>query len=418
MVGGSIAVLIVLALTRPMPGVNDDRAAAHSIAVFKPRMVQLPRQWVGYGTVRALDSDDIPARVGGVVIEIASASKAGSVIAPGQFLLQLDDQDFRRVLDSSSQQLAAIDAQLRSLLVEEKGLEARIELAQEDASLIRSDEARVREAVQSGAAVGRELDRARQITIAAERSELILREALNQVAPKRAALAAQDEIQKIIRDNAQKNVERCRIVSPIGGVLQRFDLEVGENVTPGQVVARVVDVTSVEIAIRMPASARGFIRIDDPVTVEVGGQTPRTVRTKVTRIEPEDDPIERTMAVYVEMHQTTDSADRLSPGAFVEALIESADSTAHTAIPRRSIRADRVLELVDGTLHSRPVIVSHSYRGAIEGSGVSDVEWIVLKVPLADGIVLAADGGRTVAPGARVQPKESLPTSEAGAATR
>lgn len=413
MIGGSLAILVILALTRPLPGMNDSRAEAQFIAVFQPKMIQLPRQWAGYGSVRALDSADVPARVGAIVVEVAPTSKVGTTVTAGQLLVQLDDQDFRRVLDLSNQQLAAIDAQLSSLQVEEDGLEARAKLAKEDVELVRADEQRVRDAVQSGAAVQREIDRARQMTLVADRAELLLREALNQVVPKRAALYAQNEIQKTIRENAQKNVDRCRITSPIGGILQRFDLELGENVVSGQVVARVVDVGSVEIPIRMPASARGSIRIGDPVVIEVVGQIPRIVRSSVVRIEPEDDPIERTMTLYVEMHQSADSADRLSPGEFVEALVESPDTTARTVIPRRAMRADRVLEFVDGTLRSRPIVVSHSYNGAIESSGVSDVEWIVLKEPLAEGLVLAVDGGRTVAPGARVQPKQSAPKSEA-----
>ena len=344
-------------------------------------------------------------------------SKVGTAVTAGQFLVQLDDQDFRRVLDLSNQQLAAIDAQLSSLMVEETGLEARAKLAKEDVALARADEQRVRDAVESGAAAQREIDRARQMTLVVDRAELLLREALNQIVPKRAALFAQNEIQKTIRENAQKNVDRCRITSPIAGILQRFDLELGENVMSGQVVARVVDIGSVEILIRMPASARGTVRVGDPVVIEVVGQIPRFARASIDRIEPEDDPIERTMAVYVEMRQATDSVDRLSPGEFVEALVESPDATARTVIPRRSMRADRVLEFVDGTLRSRPIVVSHSYKGAIDSSGVSDVEWIVLKEPLAEGTVLAVDGGRTVSPGARVQPKHSAPTAEASKAS-
>lgn len=204
MLGGSVAILVILALNRPLPGLNESRAEPQSIAVFEPKMIQLPRQWAGYGTVRALNSADVPARVGAVVVEVAPISKVGTAVTAGQFLVQLDDQDFRRVLDLSNQQLAAIDAQLSSLMVEETGLEARAKLAKEDVALVRADEKRVRDAVESGAAAQREIDRARQMTLVADRAELLLREALNQIVPKRAALFAQNEIQKTIRENAQK----------------------------------------------------------------------------------------------------------------------------------------------------------------------------------------------------------------------
>ncbi len=413
LLGGSLAMLVVLARSRPLPGLNDNQVEAQTIAVFRAKKMQVPRQWVGYGTVKSIDSADVPARVGATVVEIAADINVGSAIAKGQFLVQLDDQDFRRMMDSADQQLAVIDAQLGSLMVEESGLAERLKLAKEDGQLVRSDEARVREAVASQAAVQRELDRARQLGIVADRTELLLREAINQITPRRAALHAQDEIQKSMRDTARKNVERCRITSPIAGSLQRFDLEVGENVLSGQVVARVVDVSKVEIPIRLAASARGSVRVGDPVTIDVVGQTIRSMRSSIVRIEPEDDSVERTMTVYAEMEQAADLESRLAPGAFVEAFVESADATMRTVLPRRAVRADRVLELVDGTLRGRPVVVSHAFVGLIADSGLDDREWIVLQNTLEDGTILSVDGGRTVSTGTRVRAAEPTPTASA-----
>ncbi|MSR70290.1 MAG: HlyD family efflux transporter periplasmic adaptor subunit [Phycisphaerales bacterium] len=403
MLVGSVTILIVLAMTRPLPGSTERREAVQRIAVFHPKRMNLARQWIGYGTVRALDSADIPARVGATVVEISPAAKAGSVVTAGQFLVQLDALDFRRTVDGAMQQIAAIDSQLASIALEEEGLVGRLGLAKEDAALSKKDEERTRDAVQSGAANQRELDRSRQQTIAMERSQLLLQEAFNQLAPRRGALMAQREIQRMQQTTAQTNQDRCRITSPIAGTLQAFELEVGESVVATQVVARVVNVSSVEIPIRLPGAARGSVRVGDRVEFKVVPRGTRAALSTVARIEPEDNPLERTMTVYVEVKQSGDGTDSIAPGEFAEAMVQTRDSIARTAVPRRSVRAERVMQLIDGKVIARPVVVSHTFRGAIAESGVSDIEWLVLEEPLPDGIVVAVDGGRRIAPGTVVE---------------
>ncbi len=403
MLCGSVALFIGLALTRPLPGVSDGAAKIQRVSVIQPLLVDVPRQWTGYGTARALESADVPARVGATVIELATEAKAGAAVVQGQFLVQLDDQDFRRALDGATQQIAAIDAQLMTLAVEADGLAKRLTLAVEDSALVREDEVRTRAALGDGAASQREVDRARQLSLAADRSQLLLQEAINQVAPRRAALQAQLEMQKSLRFNAQASVDRCRITSPIAGVLQRVDLEVGESVSAGQVVARVVDPLRVEIPIHLPASARGSIGVGDRVEYGIIGPNPRRGSAAIVRIEPEDDPVERTTTVYVELPQSAESSIRIAPGEFAEALVQSNDRTMRTAVPRRAARAERVMELREGRLWPRSIQVSHSFHGRIENSGVDDVEWLILKDPLPEGIIIALDGGRSTDSGTIVE---------------
>ncbi len=403
MLGGSVAILVVLASTRPLPGSNERRDAVQRIAVFHPKLMSLARQWTGYGTVRALDSADVPARVGATVVEIAPEAKAGSPIAAGQLLVRLDDVDFRRAVEGAVQQIASIESQLASISLEEGGLYQRIALATEDAALAKKDEARASEAVQSGAANQREVDLSRQRAIAIERAQLLLQEAFNQLTPRRNTLIAQREIQRTLQTTAQTNVDRCQIKSPIAGTLQMLDLEVGESVVATQVVARVVNLSSVEIPIRLPGAARGSVRVGDRVDFKVVSQSTRSGVSTVARIEPEDNPLERTMTVYVEVKQSADDVHSIAPGEFAEATVFAHDAVARTAVPRRSVRAERVMQLVDGRVVARAVVVAHSFRGAIDDSGVNDVEWLVLEEPLPDGIVIAADGGRRIAPGTVVE---------------
>jgi hypothetical protein len=133
---------------------------------------------------------------------------------------------------------------------------------------------------------------------------------------------------------------------------------------------------------------------------------PRRVSTKIARIEPEGNALERTMVVHVDVPQVGDAVG-LAPGEFVEAAVDAADSKSYSVVPRRSVRSDRVMAVRDGKLVGTPVIVSHSFVGPLAGSGVSDTEWVVLQEPLPDGLVISIEGGRSVAPGTRVRPIEA-----------
>ncbi len=407
MLGGSIAILIVLASTRPLPGSLEQRHAVQRIAVFHTKRLNLARQWIGYGTVRALDSADVPARVGATVIEIAPQAKAGSTVGAGQFLVQLDDLDFRRAVEGAVQQIAAIDSQLASIALEEGGLHQRLALAREDVALAKRDEERASDAVKSGAANQRELDRSHQQVITMERAQLLLQEAFNQLTPRRSALVAQREIQRTQQTTAQTNVDRCRITSPIAGTLQMFELEIGESVVATQVVARVVNVSSVEIPIRLPGAARGSVRVGDRVDYKIVPHATRMGVSTVARIEPEDNPLERTMTVYAEVKQDGSAANNIAPGEFAEATVHAHDAVERTAVPRRSVRAERVMQLIDGRVVARPVVVAFAFRGTIADSGLNDVDWLVLEEPLPDGIAVAADGGRRIAPGTVVEAIEA-----------
>lgn len=414
-IGGSLALLVVFAMTRPLPSLVDGAGREQPVAVFHVRSVQVPRQWMGYGIVRAVDSADVPARVAGVVVEVNPEVREGSVIPAGTLLVKLDDQDALRAQQAAEQQLASIDAQLQSLAVEESALRDRVRLAQEEVTLAQADEQRVRDALKLGAAAPREVDRARQTVIGIERAFIVLREAMDQVLPRRAALQAQDAVQQTLRDTARTTVQRCRVVSPVAGVVQRFDPEVGENITAGQVVARVVDTSRLEVPVRLPSSARGFVAIGDPVRLDTVGQVPRTVIASVSRIEPEDSAAERTMVVHVDIPKRAGSLG-LAPGEFVEAAVDAVDPVQHSVVPRRSVRSERVMAVQDGRLVGVPVVVSHSYTGALEGSGVDDREWIVLGEQLPDGLVISVDGGRSIVPGARVRAIEPGAPPAAGPA--
>jgi multidrug efflux pump subunit AcrA (membrane-fusion protein) len=352
----------------------------------------------GYGTVRALESADVAARVEGVVVALGPGVREGMRVEKGAVLVELDGDDARRQLQAALQSLAALRAQKQGLDIEERALADSLRLANEELTLAREEVARVEAAFADGVALQRELDRARTAALAADRGLSMAREALEMIGPRRETLAAQGEAQSEAAERARLSVERSTIVAPIAGILQSLPVEPGETVAPGRVVARIVEPSRLEVPIALPASSRGALAVGQRVqVVEASGAL---VEGSITRLSPEDDPVVRTLVAWAEVP----GGSGLVPGSFVEATVLAPDATPRTVVPRRSVRNDRLLLVEDGRVRWQPVRTAYAIRRAQPQTGLDDVEWLALEEPLPHGTLVVLDAARRIEVGARVEP--------------
>lgn len=261
----SAAIFWVLFDTKPEPSETDRGNALPRVVVMRADPVALQRPWTGYGSAEAMDSADVPARVTAVVVEVPPEIVAGRSVRAGQLLARLDESDFLRQVEISTETIKQLDAQLAQIEVEEQSWRQRMTLAEEDRRLARNDLERVQRALEAGAAKEREVDQANQTLMAAERVLIAAQEELSKVPTRKAALAGQRGRESALLKQAQENLERCRIVSPLDGVLAAVDVELGENVMAGQRIARVVNLDHVEVILRLPAGARRDVHIGDAV---------------------------------------------------------------------------------------------------------------------------------------------------------
>lgn len=73
----AVGVFRWLERTRPEPGQVDPESIRPRVAVLELRPMAVERTWTGFGTARAMDAADVPARVTATVLEIPPASKPG-----------------------------------------------------------------------------------------------------------------------------------------------------------------------------------------------------------------------------------------------------------------------------------------------------------------------------------------------------
>lgn len=404
----AIAIFGWLAATREVPVPRPPEEARPRLVVVTATPVEVQRSFSGFGTADATRTADVPAEVLGVIESIPAGTSEGLPIAAGGVLATINARDFRRQAEIAEEALAELDARSAQLDVEENAARNRLGLAKRDVELAGLELARTEKARAEGAAVEREVDRAKQALLAVDRAMVQAQEAIDGFAPRRASLRALTESQRAAKRLAEQNLARCTITSPIDGVIAAVDVEMGESVAPGRRVARVVDLGAIEIPLKLPSSARRFVRVGDAVRIERDADDAQCWEAKVARVSPIDEPGSRTFTVYAELEQSADDPLALVPGTFVLGTVRCGDTESRVVVPRRSVRDGRILVAEsNGDAHaiaSHPVEIEWTFESSLPQFSIPDTQWVVLREELPTGSLVLLDGSRAVSPGTLVRP--------------
>ena len=411
-----VALLItaVLVKTAPQTRPTDTQAQATKVPVIELRRVEVGRQWRGLGTVQPVHKARVPARVSAAVVSIPGGMDAGARARRGDTLVRLDAEDFIQQAEIARQTVADLEARLTQLDVQQKRLDQRRELEEELLTIAVEERQRVERIYESGAGSQQGVDRSRRLAIEADRALSATLEQLETLAPQRSQINAQVASQNASLRLAELAVSRCDVQSPIDGIVQSLDVEVGENLGLGQTVAMVVGLSNVEVPLNVPASARADLALGDPVSLRSASEG-GPWEARVSRILPQDDPTARTATFFAELTQdnaeqrfgTPAGADLLTPGTFVTGMVTSDTKRPRWAIPRRSVRSGRVLLVRNGVVLSCEVSPDFTYEGNLPGFGIADDQWVVLDdqaVPFTEGDQLILNVSVGLSDGARVEP--------------
>ncbi len=416
-----------LIATAPVVERDESPRSARRVVVFRAQQVPVGKQWSGYGTAEALTSAQVPSRVTATVTHIPDTILAGAVVERGQLLAQLDDSDFRQQADIAQHDIADLEAQLVMIDVEQQRVTDQLQLDTEDVALATSELQRIEKLQARGAAHEQEIDRTKRVLIAAQRIRVQTQQSLQQLEPRRRQLTAQLASRTAQLKLAELQLQRCKITSPITGVLQSVEIEEGENVTAGQQIARVVDLSRIEVPIRLPAAARADVTVGDPVELTTSSRRDQTWRARVARVAPEDDPTTRTMTVFVEVNQPREhenerendpqdtTPSHLSPGLFLTGITSGGVTRPRLIVPRRSLNEGRVITVDAGVIRSQPVEIDYTLQGIFPQLGVADEQWAVLRTPLADDVLVVINASASLVDGQEVDPIIVTPLAPAAA---
>lgn len=365
---------------------GGDPIAVRTIS-SEPRAVD--RVWEGFGTARTMIASDIVAEVAGRVVARPLDIEPGESIRSGDLILQLDDQDYANAMEAAQQAADALQAQVDGLAVETERLSTQIEFAEDEINASERDLTRTDDAIAQGAGSPGERDVKLQALRRLQREQLALKQQLELIPSRRAQLMAQLAAQRANTRIAKENQTRARITSPLDGEIVSVGPRAGDWVANGTMVARVVDLSRLEVPLKLPASSSSWVKTGDAVSLWVGdAEGEPDHRGRITRIAPEADASSRTITVYVEVEQDSSGAERLLPGQFVLGRVTTRDPDPRVVLPRRAIQGEYVFvaQAEDGAEDAESMVVrrvavrpAYGFDAELPELDQYETQWVTLE---------------------------------------
>lgn len=322
--GGFLTVMLILE-QRKQPVVEPTNFQGPAVRVYTATAADLRIDVDTQGTVEPFRSIDLVAQVGGRVVEVSPALRAGGFFAPGDLLIAIEAADY---------ELAVV---------------------QQQANVARAELRLLQERAEADAAVRawKELEGERQA------EPLVAR--IPQIRDAEANLAGA----KAQLDKARLDLGRTKITAPFAGRVRSARVDLGQTVQPGQALAQLYGTEFAEVRLPIPTQDAGFVDLPmgfadggapaagAPVefTAEFGGARYTWAGT-IVRTEGEIDRRSRQLTVVARVeapYARGDQPDRppLAVGMFVQARIQGRLFRDVVALPRAALRGRDEVWVVD-----------------------------------------------------------------------
>jgi RND family efflux transporter MFP subunit len=194
--------------------------------------------------------------------------KPGDVVKAGQLLVQLDDAVERKRAEAlkidaeSDVQMKAAEAELA-----QKTVERDRKVNSDGFSLSEKEEARL------------------AVTVAGLRVDL----------------AKQDKVKKQAELQVQEQlIERMKLLSPVGGIIEKVDADVGEVADPSKPALVVVDNSKIDIEASLPTAQVNKLKVGDVVEVRSGEES-AAKRAQIIFLAPVADAASDTRLIRAQM---------------------------------------------------------------------------------------------------------------------
>lgn len=299
------------------------------------------------GRVEATEVD-ISSEVGGIITKITVAQ--GDEVQKEQLLVKLDEEAASLKLREAEAAIEAAEARLKEALAGTRtqridsakaavaSIKANLQQAKKDLDFYTQKEKRYKELLEKGAVdkqtydgIELALQKAKsrvetlQSQLAQSQSQLELLQAGN-TSNYIAMLRAELKRATTLKEQAELQLEKCTVTSPLNGIVSLKNFEEGELVKPGSNLLTVINLQDQWIDIYVPQSDLGKWHLQDKVIIiadaypehKFSGEviyiaseaefTPKNVQTKEARMD----------TVFKIKVKVLEGTDKLRPGMWVE----------------------------------------------------------------------------------------------------
>ncbi len=264
--------------------------------VVPVRVVQLERSESAVGTIRAVHETSIGSRLLSRVVEVDL--KAGQQVQAGDVLIRLDDTDLRAKLQQAKAGVASAEALQTQLIADEK---------------------RYAELLKTSAISRQQYEKA--------------------AAALQTAQADLNRAQEAVKET-QAMLDWATIRSPMDGTVIDKKVDVGDMVTPGQMLVTLLDPKRMQLVASVRESLTRQLQVGQDIGVQVEGLQKQCTGT-VSEIVPEAQSASRSFQVKV----TGPCPPGMYSGMFGRILVPLGEESI-LVIPRQAVQQVGQLELV------------------------------------------------------------------------
>ena len=218
-------------------------------------------------------------------------TRAGTTVTPGTVLLEMTNPDVQLQALEAERQLTAAEANLVSLRnqletarLQQQATVATIGTEYNDAKRnAEVIEALDKKGMSSGHEVARARERAQELASRQQIEQRRLAMAQSTLGQQLALEQANVQKMRAVAQFQRDRVASMRVTAGEAGVLQQLDLELGQWVVPGQLLARVAQPGKLKAVLRVPETQAKDIVLGQPVSVDTRNGL---VTGRVIRVDP------------------------------------------------------------------------------------------------------------------------------------
>jgi multidrug efflux system membrane fusion protein len=284
------------------------------------------------GSVEAFERVEVTSRVPGAVEKVHFAE--GSLVDPGTVLVEIEPERYRLAVRSA---LAAVEKQQAAHAEGQAGLARRVAVNEKNPDLVKEED----------------LDtwRTRVRTAAAE------------VAQAKSTL-----------DLAQLNLREAYVRAPVPGLIQTRNVQTGQYVQPGAILATLVRREPLLLRFQVPAQEAAGLKPGMPARFRVG-EAAEQYSAQITHVAAAADQSSRMVALTA--HVTDPKRGSLRPGAFAQVTVPVGGAGNAPVIPETAVRPSE-----------------KGFLGFVVEAGVARERVLTLGLRTADGRVEVRSGIR------------------------
>lgn len=343
----SASIFLLLAVVASVGGWAATARQATPVTITEATTRTLVIRERSVGRLMAKTAPRIAAEVAGRVVAVAV--DVGAAVHKGDLLARIDDADHRLARQLAEADIARLQALIRARRLQVERLRKLRSQQSVDQSRLDDAEAQL------------------------------------------GATQAQLQGAKLRLAQARRNLDRCRIVSPVDGRVTERRVSVGDYLKPGAVVFRVTDTVHLQARLPFPQALAPRFAIGQAVRLTTPFADGEAIEGRVTAIDPEIDAASLAIHLLVDI----DDPGRWKPGASIAASVVVAEHrdavvVAEGVVVRRP--AGLVVYRIDG---------DRAREQRVE-TGVVDRGEVEILSGLAPGDRVALDGAAYLNDGARV----------------